>query len=86
MDSNLRLTESVRINASRAAVWSADRPEDEPENYSIITYQLSGDRYTTTISVTREGAKDEKGLEHSKQGWRSILGNLKKVAEEKFPA
>jgi uncharacterized protein YndB with AHSA1/START domain len=60
--------------------------EDVPENYSIITYQLSSDNGTTKMTVTQEGATDEKSLEHSKQGWTSILGNLKNVVEKKIPA
>jgi uncharacterized protein YndB with AHSA1/START domain len=60
--------------------------EDVPENYSIITYQLSSDNGKTKMTVTQEGAKDEKSLEHSKQGWTSILGNLKNVVENKIPA
>ena len=56
--------------------------EDKPENYSIITYDLSGKDGQTIISVTQEGAKDEKALEHSKQGWKSILQNLKEVVEK----
>ena len=140
MDKNLKLTESVTINASRAEVWKAltDRDtieqfmwgthatsdwkvgssitfegvyqgkpykdkgtilkfekekqlkytflgggiEDKAENYSIITYDLSGKDGKTTMAVTQEGAKDRKALEHSKQGWKSILGNLKKILEK----
>jgi len=57
--------------------------EDKPENYAIITYQLSGGDEKTTLTVTQEGAKDEEALQHSKEGWRSMLGNLKNILEEK---
>jgi uncharacterized protein YndB with AHSA1/START domain len=144
MDKNLKLTESVTINASTETVWRAltdvkaieefmwgthatsdwkvgssiifegvyqGKPyrdkgtilemekgkrmkytflgtgnEDKPENYSIITYDLSGNDGKTNLKVTQEGAQDQKALEHSREGWRSILGNLKKNVEEKIPA
>ena len=140
MDRNLRLTESVVIDASIADVWHAitdagsieqfmwgthvasgwrvgssitfegvyqGKPykdkgiileiekekrmkytflsggnEDRPENYAIITYNLSEKDGLTTMRVTQEGAKDQKALEHSKQGWKSILDNLKKLVEK----
>jgi uncharacterized protein YndB with AHSA1/START domain len=56
--------------------------DDKPENYAIITYRLSGNNGTTQMSVTQEGAKNQEALEHSKDGWKSILGNLKKLLEE----
>jgi uncharacterized protein YndB with AHSA1/START domain len=55
--------------------------EDKPENYAIITYHLSGTNGQTKMTVTQEGAKDQNALEHSKEGWKSILGNLKKIVE-----
>ena len=56
--------------------------DDKPENYAIITYRLSGNNGTTQMSVTQEGAKNQEALEHSKDGWKTILGNLKKLLEE----
>ena len=140
MDRNLKLTETISINAPGAEVWKAltdsatiekfmwgthassdwkkgspltfegeweGKPykekgtileiekeklmkytylisgiEDKPENYAIITYRLSGSNGKTDMSVTQEGAKDQESLEHSKQGWKSILGNLKKILEK----
>ena len=60
--------------------------EDKPENYAVITYELSATNTQTRMTVTQEGARDEKALEHSREGWKSILGNLKKVVEKKIPA
>jgi uncharacterized protein YndB with AHSA1/START domain len=56
--------------------------EDKPENYAIITYALTGNETKTTLTVTQEGAKNQEALEHSKSGWKSILGTLKKIMEE----
>lgn len=140
MDKNLKLTETVTINAPTSEVWSAltdsatiqkfmwgthatsewkkgspltfegewegkayrekgiileiEREklmkytylssgiDDKPENYAIVTYRLSGNNGTTQMSVTQEGAKNQESLDHSKDGWKSILGNLKKLLEE----
>ena len=56
--------------------------EDRPENYAVITYTLSGDENETSMTVSQEGANDEKALEHSRQGWKSILKNLKGILEK----
>lgn len=56
--------------------------EDRPDKYAIITYRLSSQNGETAMSVTQEGARDQKALDHSKEGWRSILGNLKKIIEK----
>lgn len=56
--------------------------EDKPENYAIITYEIGAENGATKMTVTQEGAKDQQALEHSIQGWRSILGNLKKEVEK----
>lgn len=56
--------------------------DDKPENYAIITYRLSGSNGKTTLAVTQEGANDEKALEHSKEGWRSMLATLKQIVEK----
>jgi uncharacterized protein YndB with AHSA1/START domain len=55
--------------------------DDKPENYAIITYKLSGSNGHTKMTVIQEGAKDQKALDHSKDGWKSIVGNLKKIVE-----
>lgn len=55
--------------------------EDRPENYAIITYRLLPENGKTRLTVTQEGARDEKALEHSQEGWKSMLGSLKKIVE-----
>jgi uncharacterized protein YndB with AHSA1/START domain len=55
--------------------------DDKPENYAIITYELSESDGQTRMSVTQEGAKNQEALDHSIDGWRTILGNLKKIVE-----
>jgi uncharacterized protein YndB with AHSA1/START domain len=58
--------------------------EDKPENYVIVTYQLSGEDENVNLSVLQENIPDEKMKTHSEENWNKVLNGLKKVAEEKF--
>ena len=58
--------------------------EDKPENYVIVTYQLSGKDENVNLSVLQENIPDEKTKTHSVENWNKVLNGLKKVVEEKF--
>ena len=58
--------------------------EDKPENYVIVTYQLSGKDKNVNLSVLQENIPDEKMKAHSEENWNKVLNGLKKVVEEKF--
>ena len=58
--------------------------EDKPENYVIISYQLSGEDGNVTLNLLQENIPDEKMKAHSEENWNKVLGGLKKVAEEKL--
>lgn len=58
--------------------------EDKPENYVIVTYQLSGEGENVNLSVLQENIPDEKMKVHSEENWNKVLKGLKKVVEEKF--
>ena len=55
--------------------------EDKPENYVIVTYELSPDEKGTTLTVSQENIPDEKMKEHSEQNWKTVLKNLKDLLE-----
>jgi len=57
--------------------------EDKPENYVIITYQLSGEDGNVALKLSQENIPDEKTKTHSEENWNKVLKGLKKVAEEK---
>src|SRR5437763_593296 len=57
--------------------------EDKPENYVIVTYDLSGEDGNVTLSVLQENIPDEKMKTHSEENWNMVLQGLKKVVEEK---
>jgi hypothetical protein len=56
--------------------------EDKPENYVIVTYELSGDDRSTVLKITQENIPDEKTRIHSEENWNKVLGDLKKLLEK----
>jgi uncharacterized protein YndB with AHSA1/START domain len=56
---------------------------DLKEKYSTITYQLQPEGQGTMLTVVRQGFRDEKAHNDSKEGWRIVLKNLKKLLSEK---
>lgn len=68
----------------RYKYWSSmSGIEDKPENYVNITYRLSEENNTTTLTVTQENIPDEKMKEHAEQNWKKVLNGLKKLVEKK---
>ena len=59
--------------------------EDKPENYVIVTYELSGSDHNVELSITQENIPDEKMKEHSAENWRKVLNDLKKLVETNIP-
>ena len=57
--------------------------EDKPENYVIVSYQLSGEGDNVNLTVLQENIPDEKTKAHSEENWHKVLDGLKKVVEEK---
>jgi uncharacterized protein YndB with AHSA1/START domain len=56
--------------------------EDKPENYMIVTYEISGEDNNVTLSLTQENIPDEKTKTHSAENWKKVLENLKQVVEK----
>ena len=59
--------------------------EDKPENYVIVTYELSGNDHDVTLTITQENIPDEKRKEHSVENWKKVLNDLKKLVETNVP-
>ena len=56
--------------------------EDEPENYSIVTYALKPVNNTVTeLSWTMKGYANEEGYNHSKKGMQAFLEQIKGIME-----
>jgi len=56
--------------------------EDKPENYATITYQMEVKNELTILTVTQEGFRDIEAHEHSTEGWKQVLKNLKYLLEK----
>lgn len=57
--------------------------EDKPENYVIVTFELSGEDNNVDLTVTQENIPDQKSKEHSIDNWKKVIDGLKNLAEKK---
>lgn len=55
--------------------------EDKPENYVIITYELSGEDNKTSLTIKQQNIPTEEMKEHSEKNWKQVLEGLKGVVE-----
>jgi hypothetical protein len=55
---------------------------DLPENYHIVTIELSGKGYQTHISLQQDKNATEEAREHSEKNWNMMLESLKKLLEK----
>lgn len=56
--------------------------EDNPENYSLVTYSLkSNDDKKTTFTWTQKGYATEEGYQHSLSGMKEFLEQIKQIIE-----
>ena len=56
--------------------------DDIPENYHIVTIDLTENDEQTTVTLTQDNNADEKTKDHSEKNWRMMLASLKKLLEE----
>jgi uncharacterized protein YndB with AHSA1/START domain len=54
---------------------------DEPENYALISYELSETKGITTLVITQE-SQNIQTAETSEKNWKIILDNMEKVLKE----
>jgi uncharacterized protein YndB with AHSA1/START domain len=55
--------------------------EDIPENYHIVTIDLTEKSGQTTVTLTQDNNADEKTKDHSEKNWQMMLSSLKKLLE-----
>ena len=58
--------------------------EEKPENYAILTYEITGEDDNITVSVLQENIPDEKMKAHSEENWNKVLQGLKNLLEKKL--
>ena len=56
--------------------------DDIPENYHIVTIDLTEKDDQTIVKLTQDNNADEKTKDHSEKNWRLMLASLKKLLEE----
>ncbi len=54
---------------------------DKPENYHIVTIELSGKGMNTLLTLTQDNNPTEQAREHSEKNWAMMLEDLKKLME-----
>jgi len=54
---------------------------DVPENYHVVTIELSADGLKTLVVLSQDNNSNEEEREHSAQNWQMMLGALKKFLE-----
>jgi len=57
--------------------------EDKPENYSQVSYALSGmDDGETTLSVKQENLSSKEAAIHADASWNHVLDTMKEILEK----
>jgi uncharacterized protein YndB with AHSA1/START domain len=54
---------------------------DVPENYHMVTYQVSEAGGKSTLAITQENNRDQAEVDESERTWGTILGNIKALLE-----
>ena len=56
--------------------------EFNPDELSVITYELSEKGAQTTLRVTQEGFKDAETRNHSLENWKGVLKNIQELLKK----
>jgi uncharacterized protein YndB with AHSA1/START domain len=63
--------------------WSVfSATEDSPENYSVITFDLTTNDTGTVLRLTQSNFSTRLMFTHSEKNWEETLDTIKKLAEE----
>lgn len=63
--------------------WSVfSATEDSPENYSVITFDLTSNATGTVLRLTQSNFSTRLLYTHSDKNWEETLDTIKKLAEE----
>lgn len=63
--------------------WSSMSGQpDVPENYVVVTYELSEKNGQTIFNLTQENCKSVEAKEHAESNWKMVLNGLKDLAEK----
>ncbi|HEX5552610.1 MAG TPA: SRPBCC domain-containing protein [Chitinophagaceae bacterium] len=66
----------------QSTYWSSmSGTEDRPENYVLVTYELTGEGDKTRLTITQDNCKTEQSRQHSQDNWNMVLATLKQLLE-----
>ena len=66
----------------RSTHWSPlSGVPDSPENYHMVTYELSEKDGSTDVRITQDNNANEEERAHSEQNWKTVLDGMKKLLE-----
>lgn len=75
----------LRIEPERVLQYTHFSPlsgqPDVPENYHIVTVELSGQGGQTKVSLAQDNNATEEARQHSEQNWQMMLESLKELLE-----
>ncbi len=76
----------LKIKEERVLQYSHFSPlsgkPDVPENYHIVTIELSGNEKQTHFSLLQDNNATEEDRDHSEKNWKMMLDALKKFLEK----
>jgi uncharacterized protein YndB with AHSA1/START domain len=55
---------------------------DEPQNYHVVTIELTSEGGRTRVSLTQDNNPTEEARSHSEKNWSMMLEGLKKYLEK----
>jgi uncharacterized protein YndB with AHSA1/START domain len=76
----------LRVQPKRLLQYSHFSPlagqPDTPENYHIVTVELSEQPGETRVSLSQDNNPTDQSREHSEKNWNGMLAGLKKLLEK----
>ena len=76
----LKLEPGHRIQYSHFSPLTSQ--QDLPENYHIVTFELSGKGKQTLVSLLQDNNATEEDREHSEKNWKMMLAGIKNLLEK----
>ena len=68
------ILETIPRELFQYSYWSSlSGIEDKPENYVVVSYQLSEENGKTKVTITQENIPTEEMKKHSEENWNKVL-------------
>lgn len=78
-----KIVNNVKNDFLQYTYWSGlSGMDDNPENYALISFKLDFRNGITDLTLTQSGFQDEEAKKHSIESWKSVLKQIKQLAED----